>query len=124
MVFYKCDICKRVQPVFDENAPVPECCGQPMKPLKANTTDGAKEKHVPEVSVNGNKITAKIGSVDHPMLPEHYITMVVLETKKDFKIKELNPGEAPCAEFELSAGEEAVAVYEYCNLHGLWKAEI
>ena len=91
-----------------------------MKPIVANTVDAAKEKHVPAVTVNGDKIDVVIGTVEHPMLPEHWIEFIVLETKKGFQIKYLHAGDAPKAVFTV-ADDEALAVYEYCNLHGLWK---
>ena len=97
------------------------CCGKPMKELTANTVEASMEKHLPDVKVEGNVITAKVGSVEHPMLPEHYIGWVAIETNKGSQRKSLNPGEKPVAEFVLAEGEELVAAYEYCNLHGLWK---
>ena len=83
----------------------------------------ATEKHVPFVTREGGKIIAKVGEVDHPMLDAHYIQFVALATDDRIEIKKLHPGEAPVAEFACD-GAENVTVYEYCNLHGLWKAEI
>ena len=99
------------------------CCGQPMEELKANTTDGATEKHVPVVTVNGNEVKVSVGSAEHPMEEAHYITWIYVETKKGGQIKYLNPNEKPEAVFTV-IDDEVVAVYEYCNLHGLWKKEI
>lgn len=122
--FYKCETCGNIiVKLADSKVPV-MCCGKPMAELIPGTTDAAVEKHVPAVTVEGNKVTVKVGSVEHPMLEEHYITFVVLETCKGFQIKNLNPGEKPEASFVLAEGECPVAAYEYCNLHGLWKAEI
>ncbi len=119
MKFYKCDACGNVFPM--ENA-FP-CCVQGMTELVPNTTDAAGEKHVPVVTVEGDKVNVKVGSVEHPMLEAHYITFIVLETTAGFQKKNLKPGEKPAADFVLAEGEKAVAAYEYCNLHGLWKAE-
>ncbi len=91
--------------------------------LEAGVTDAALEKHVPVVTV-GDVIHVEVGSVTHPMEDEHYITFIALETTQGVQIKKLHPGQAPAADFTVVAGEEPVAVYEYCNLHGLWKAEI
>ena len=92
-----------------------------------NTTgtgnNGTSSGNGPAVEIKENTVAVKIGEVTHPMLPEHHIEWILLETKKGFQIKYLEPGEAPEAKFEL-ADDEAVAVYEYCNLHGLWKKEI
>lgn len=97
------------------------CCGEPMEELVANTTDGAKEKHVPVLEKEGNLVTVTVGSVLHPMLPEHYIEWIILETKKGIQKVDLQPGMKPMAQFALVDGDEVVAAYEYCNLHGLWK---
>ena len=87
----------------------------------ANTTDAAYEKHVPQISVDGDKVTVKVGSVEHPSLPEHYIEFILLETKSGIQTRWLKPGDKPEAVFTVS--EPVAAAYEYCNLHGLWKAE-
>lgn len=94
-----------------------------MEELTANTTDGAKEKHVPAVTVDGDSVKIVVGEVEHPMLEKHYIQMIALEGSRSIQIRELNPGEAPKAEFAIGE-DKPVAAYEFCNLHGLWKADI
>ena len=89
--------------------------------LVANTTDGAHEKHVPAISITDNTVTVKVGSVEHPSFPAHYIEFIVLETNTGIHTKWLKPGDKPEAEFKIN--EPVIAAYEYCNLHGLWKAE-
>ena len=93
-----------------------------MKELVPGSTDAATEKHVPVVTVSGNKVNVVVGSVEHPMLDVHYIEWIILETNKGFHKYDLKPGERPRGEFLLGEGEEVVAAYEYCNLHGLWKS--
>ena len=93
-----------------------------MTELKANTNDGATEKHVPVIEQNDDKVTVKVGSVVHPMEADHYIQWIQIETDKGIQRKFLNPGEEPKATFTLS-GEKLLAAYEFCNKHGLWKAE-
>ncbi len=95
-----------------------------MRELKANTTDAAQEKHVPEVSVEGNLVKVKVGSVEHPMTEEHHIAFIYLETENGVTRKDLDHTGKPEAVFALAEGEKPVAVYEYCNLHGLWKKEL
>ena len=95
-----------------------------MAELAAGATDGAQEKHVPFVSVDGSKVFVKVGEAEHPMLEKHYIEFIVLETSAGFQMKKLTPGEKPEAAFILAEGEKVVAAYEYCNLHGLWKKEL
>ncbi|MBQ1618818.1 MAG: desulfoferrodoxin FeS4 iron-binding domain-containing protein [Bacteroidales bacterium] len=118
---FKCNVCGNIVILTVEGGGKLVCCGQDMTLLEPNTSEGAGEKHLPDVTVEGNKVLVKVGSVAHPMLPAHYIQFVVLETSKGYKVAKLSPGEAPEAAFVLSEGEEAVAAYEYCNLHGLWK---
>jgi superoxide reductase len=119
---YRCNKCKKLMIEVQGSSCPTICCGQDMVLLTANTTDGATEKHVPAVTIDGNKVTAVVGSVEHPMLAEHYIQFIALETASGVQIKYLNPGEKPCAEFLTE--EKPIAVYEYCNLHGLWKTEL
>ncbi|MGI5847363.1 MAG: desulfoferrodoxin family protein [Candidatus Cryptobacteroides sp.] len=124
MKFYFCRHCGNIITHFKDSGVRVVCCGEKMQELVPGTTDGATEKHVPVVKIEGNKVTVRISSVEHPMVEAHYIEWIVLETRRGFQKKELKPGEKPEAEFLLPEGEAAVAAYEYCNLHGLWKAEI
>ena len=121
--FFKCDHCgNEIMMVVDKGVPV-ICCGQKMTELVPGTSDGAVEKHVPEVSVAGKNVDVVIGSVEHPMVEGHYIEWIAIETTKGSQIKTLKPGDAPKASFVLSEDEELVSVFEYCNLHGLWKKD-
>jgi len=95
------------------------CCGQPMSLVVENSTDAAIEKHIPVVEIIGDKVLVKIGSVDHPMLVEHYIEWVEVLTKARVYRKTFTPGERPFAEFVIQ--EEVIGARAYCNLHGLWK---
>lgn len=99
------------------------CNGAPMKELKAGTTDAALEKHVPAVTVEGSQIIVQVGSVLHPMTPEHYITSIGVKAGNLALRRDLSPSDAPKAVFELGDYHGPVAVYEYCNLHGLWKTD-
>ena len=123
MKFYVCEHCGNIIE-YHVNKGVPVmCCGQKMTLLEPGTTDASREKHVPVIEQNGNKVLVKIGEAEHPMVEVHYIEWIILETNKGYQKKHLLPGQAPEAEFILAEGEEVVAAYEYCNLHGLWKAE-
>lgn len=124
MKLLKCPICGNiVEMIEDKGVPV-MCCGKPMVELNANTTDGAVEKHVPVVEINGDILIVKVGSVEHPMLEEHYITMVLVEFDNRVLRVNLKPNEKPEAVFALNGYKGNVNVYEYCNLHGLWKTEV
>lgn len=91
--------------------------------MEANVTDAAGEKHVPVIEKDGQQVTVKVGEVDHPMLEEHYIMGVYIETKQGGQLHRFQPGDEPKAVFTLAPDDELIAAYEYCNLHGLWKAE-
>ena len=97
------------------------CCEQAMTRLAPNTTDGAKEKHLPFITKENGKIKVTIGSTLHPMVPEHHIEWIAVDTGEKTEIVYLKPSMEPKAEFaDASSG----TVYEYCNLHGLWKANL
>lgn len=97
---------------------------KPHEELVANTVDAAKEKHVPVVDKNENLVHVKVGTVDHPMTEEHWIVFIAIETKQGTQVKNLHPGDKPEAVFALTPDDEILAAYEYCNLHGLWMAEV
>ena len=122
MTFYYCKICGNIITYATDSGVKVVCCGEEMQELVAGTVEASKEKHIPVVERAGSVVTVKIGSVPHPMVPEHYIGWVALETKMGCQFKELNHTGAPEACFSLLEGDEVVAVFAWCNLHGLWKA--
>ncbi len=120
--FFVCPHCGNIiAMVKDSGVPV-VCCGQKMEEIIPGTVEASHEKHIPVYSVNGNMVSVKVGSIDHPMLPEHHIEWVSLQTKAGNQRKCLTPGSAPEVCFRICDGDEVEAVYAYCNLHGLWKA--
>ena len=121
--FYICEKCGNIVEMVNASGVTPHCCGQKMTLLEAGVVEASREKHIPEVFVNGNEVKVIVGSVLHPMAEEHSILWIYLETDKGGQRKDLKPGEAPEVTFAL-ADEKPVAVYAYCNLHGLWKKEI
>lgn len=124
MKFYVCEHCGNIIQFIKVSGVPVMCCGQKMKELIPGVSDGALEKHVPAVKVEGNKVIVEVGSVEHPMLDAHYIEWIILESEKRFQKVDLKPNQSPRAEFILADGDKPVAAYEYCNLHGLWKADI
>jgi len=122
MKFLRCPICGKIIAVVNDT-PVPTmCCGRPMEELVPGVSDGAVEKHVPVFEVKDGIVCVKVGSVEHPMLDNHYIQWIAIRTNKGNQRKVLKPGEKPEACFALLPGEEVLEVFEYCNLHGLFKA--
>lgn len=122
MDFYICKHCGNLI-TFAKSSGVPVvCCGEPMDLVTPNTTDAAGEKHVPVVTVEGTVATVNVGSVTHPMTPEHFIQWIVLETDRGVQGRQLTPQDQPTALFYLAPGEQVIAAHELCNLHGLWKS--
>jgi len=117
---YKCEVCGNIVEVLHTGAGALVCCGKEMKYFKENTTDGAKEKHVPVIEKTKDGYLVKIGSVPHPMEEKHYIEWIELIADGVSYRKFLKRGDKPEALFCVKA--EKVSAREYCNLHGLWKA--
>jgi len=121
--FYICEKCGNIIGKIHDSGVSCVCCGQKMTKLEAGTVEASREKHIPVVSVEGNTVEVVVGSVLHPMAEEHNISWVYLETDKGGQRKNLAVDSEPRVKFAL-ADETPIAVYAYCNLHGLWKAEI
>ena len=120
--FFKCRHCGNVvEKVVDSGIPV-VCCGEKMEELIPNTVEASGEKHIPVVThIGENTIKVEVGSVPHPMLPEHHISFIYVETE-DGGIR-VNLKDKPEA-IICTCTSKPIAVYEYCNLHGLWKTEL
>ena len=121
--FFICEKCGNLVGAIHESGVPMKCCGQNMTKIEAGTVEASREKHIPVASVEGDKVVVNVGSVAHPMVPEHSIEWVYLQTDRGGQRKCLKPGDAPNVKFSL-ADETPVAVYAYCNLHGLWKADV
>lgn len=121
--FYICRHCGNVIGLISNSGVPIVCCGEEMQCLVPNTTEAGQEKHLPVVNITGNKVNVAVGAVPHPMIVEHSIQWIYLETDQGGSRKCLNPNESPDVNFAL-CGEKPVAVYSYCNIHGLWKTEL
>ena len=118
---YRCEVCGNIVEVLQGGNGQLVCCGKPMKLLIENTTDAAREKHVPVVEKVAGGYKVKVGSVPHPMEEKHYIEWVELVAGDKAYRQFLSPGQAPEAFFSVEAAD--VFAREYCNLHGLWKGQ-
>ncbi|OHD13590.1 MAG: desulfoferrodoxin [Spirochaetes bacterium GWD1_27_9] len=118
---YKCEVCGNIVEVLHVGGGTLVCCGKDMVLLKENTVDASKEKHIPVIESTDTGIKIKVGSVSHPMEEKHYIQWIELIADDKIYRKFLKPGDAPEATFCIKA--EKFSVREYCNLHGLWKAD-
>ncbi len=121
--FLICEHCGNLVGIINDAGVPMVCCGQKMTVLEAGTVEASREKHIPVVTVDGNTVKVCVGSVVHPMSSEHNIAWIYLETDKGGHRRALAPTDAPEAEFVL-ADETPKAVYAYCNLHSLWKADV
>lgn len=122
--FYRCEPCGNIITKIIDGGPIPVCCGKTMVELIPDTSDGAVEKHVPVINVEGQVVTVKVGDAPHPMLDEHYIQWVCLHTNKGLQFVNLHPGEAPEAIFALAADDAVIEAFAYCNIHGLWVSRL
>lgn len=121
VTFYRCSVCGNIVELVKNGGGELVCCGKPMTKLVANTTDASQEKHVPVASRKDGKIVVEVGSVPHPMIPEHFIEWIAVVSDNGIERIHLNPGQEPKAIF---CDKDSVDVYEYCNLHGLWKSSL
>ncbi|MCL1921343.1 MAG: desulfoferrodoxin [Kiritimatiellaeota bacterium] len=130
--FFICKHCGNLIGLIDGKGVPMVCCGEKMSELVPNTVDAASEKHLPVVKraetcvcgcACGNALTIEIGGIPHPMLEEHHIRFVYIETENGGKRRCLNIGQAPAVQV-CCCDDKPVAVYGYCNLHGLWKTDL
>ena len=121
--FLKCNHCGNIAVLIEDKGAPLVCCGEKMSELIPNTVDASAEKHLPEVTLSDSGVNVQIGSVPHPMTEAHYISFVYIATEHGGQRKCLNAGDEPKVAFSFT-DDKPVAVYAYCNLHGLWKTEI
>ena len=123
MNIYYCEKCGRICYTYPVDSPL-DCCKQPMILLEAKKEEEGNEKHLPVIEKIGeNKISVKVGSVEHPMLEKHFIQWIFIENGDRYQIKTFEPGDKPQADFDVDLSQP-VKVYEYCNIHGLWMKEM
>ena len=120
ITIYICPICGNMIFMLKDSGVIPVCCNKPMTRLLANTSDGAVEKHIPVVSRNDRHIKVHVGEVLHPMIKSHYIEGAAVLTDREIYYRAFQPDELPMVDFEIDFSEKVLAVYAYCNLHGLW----
>jgi len=120
--FCKCSKCGNIISFINNAGTDVTCCGEKMLELKPNTTDAAQEKHVPACKREGGKLTVTVGSVNHPMTQEHHIAWIVVVDGNRTQRAALLSTQEPCADFTI--GSDPVTVYAFCNLHGLWEAQV
>lgn len=121
--FFVCETCGNLVGMINESGVPMMCCGKKMQQIVPGTVEASKEKHIPVATLENGVLTVNVGSVDHPMTEEHLIEWVYVQTDRGGQRKVLNAGDAPKLTFVFT-DEKPVAVYAYCNLHGLWKTEL
>ena len=122
-IFLKCGLCGNLIGLIDDKGISMMCCGQKMTELVPNKVEASTEKHIPVVNISQCNLSVEVGSVPHPMDEEHYIEFIFVKTEQGGQRKCLKPGMEPKRDFCL-VDDKTIAVYAYCNLHGLWKVDI
>lgn len=120
MKFYECKTCGNIMILFEDSGVVPVCCGSTMELISPLGEETMNEKHVPVIENNGSEVTITVSTTLHPMLNEHYIKWIILETNKGMYVRYLKPGEEPIAKFKIADDEKIERAYEFCNIHSLW----
>lgn len=123
LIIYKCPICGNTAIMIEHSGVNPICCGEPMQMLHANNQDASFEKHIPVITQQGGDVYIKVGEEAHPMTESHYIMWIALLTDRGLYTRKLSPSDMPEVHFSINSDEDVVAVYDYCNLHGLWVKE-
>jgi len=122
--FYSCRKCGVIVGLVEGSPAGMNCDGEPLEMMRANSVDASKEKHVPVVTVTDAIVSVKVGSAEHPMTAAHHIGWIYLQTQKGGQRRALTIDDKPEAQFALMDGDKPVAVFAYCNLHGLWVTEL
>lgn len=123
--FYKCQYCGNIVMMLEDSGVVPSCCEESMELLVPQTTDTMVDKHLPLTCCDKKNIVhVYVGKDPHPMTVEHHLSFIVLETTKGIQVHYLEAGELPKVDFKVCDENKPVAVYSYCNLHGLWAKEV
>ena len=121
--YLRCSHCGNIVACVHESGVSVMCCGEKMVEIVPGTTEASVEKHLPVIEVKDNVVEVRVGSVEHPMTPEHYIEWISISTKEGNQRKQLLPSDKPVARFALVEGDEVVSAYAYCNLHSLWRQD-
>lgn len=125
MKLLKCPVCGNVVEMVEDHGVPLMCCGKEMNEVSAGIVDAALEKHVPVATIDGDNLHVSVGAVSHPMTPAHLISNIWVEFAEGNVMKvTLTSNDKPEANFDITGKKGKVTVYEYCNLHGLWKTEI
>ncbi|MCL2545984.1 MAG: desulfoferrodoxin [Oscillospiraceae bacterium] len=121
--FFICETCQNLIGLIEDHGIPLVCCGADMTELVPNTVEASQEKHLPALTMDGDTLAVDVGSVPHPMEAAHHISFIYVETEKGGQRKGLEIGSVPTAKFAF-VGDKPLAVYAYCNLHGMWKTEV
>ena len=118
--FLICRHCGNIVAVLrDKGVPIC-CCGEKMEELHPGATEASGEKHIPVYEIVGNTVHVTVSATKHPMVEDHYIEWICVETERGIQYVHLEPGDAPKAVFSLCEGDKVKTVYAFCNQHGLW----
>ena len=119
--FFICNHCGNIIAMIRDNGVPIFCCGEKMHEITPGATEASGEKHIPVYEVKDGVAHVTVGSVQHPMTPEHYIEWICLETEHGIQYAHLTPEDEPKAKFALCDGDEVRDVCAFCNQHNLWR---
>ncbi len=122
--FRRCRVCGNLVGIINDEGPALYCCKQAMEILVPNSHEASHEKHLPKAEVQRDRVRVNVGGTTHPMENEHHIHWVYLQTDQGGQRFIFEPGQQPQATFLLRPDEHPLAVFAYCNLHGLWKTDL
>ncbi len=121
-LFFICKHCGNIIAIINNSGVPIQCCDEDMQEIIPGTTEASEEKHIPVFKTEDDTVSVSVGSVEHPMTPEHYIEWVCIESNDGFQYKKLTPNMPPKVNFSLSKGDSVKAGYAFCNQHSLWKS--
>lgn len=124
MKIFKCNVCGNIVELVHEGGGELVCCGKPMEEKLSKTTEEGNEKHLPVTEIYENEIKIKVGSIEHPMTEAHYIEWIMIKYNNRKEVIKLSPNEKPFVTFKMEEDFNILEIYEYCNVHGLWKSTL
>lgn len=121
MKFFKCNVCGNVVELIVKGGGQLVCCNESMELLVPKEQEAGNEKHLPVANMEGNQLSVKVGSIEHPMEEAHHIEFIVIKYNNHVERKNLKYTDKPEAVFTINEECDEIEIYEFCNLHGLWK---
>ena len=99
--------------------------GQFKKIWKKEDESAFKEKHMPVIEISGDETRIKVGSIEHPSEPAHFIQWIeLLDGEISIERIYLTQFSKPRVSFFVKEKLGDLKARIFCNLHGTWEAEL